>query len=136
MVSAKEAEHILRSVKDDRAFKLHMGTTIRSLKELAEALDLMADRTFHHHVTETRNDFGNWVRDVLSDHELAQSVAKLKTREAILKKLDDRIEELEHKMAESHVTTKELMSMGAVDFVIGMIIGFIGGLVVAAMISL
>ncbi len=136
MTSAKEAEHILRQVKDDRAFRLHMGTSIRSLKELAEALDLMADRSFAHHVTGARNDFGIWIKDVIGDDELARSVAKLQNREAILKKVDDRIEELVQKMAESHVTTKELMSMGAVDFAIGMVIGFIGGLIVAALVAL
>src|SRR3989344_5796651 len=116
MVTVKEAEYILRHVKDDSAFRLHMGTNIRSLKELAEALDIMADKTFTHHITETRNDFGNWTRDVLGDTELATSLHKLKTREAILKKVDDRIEELERKMAESHITTKDFMGMGAVDF--------------------
>jgi len=136
MITVKEAEHILRHVKDDRSFKLHMGTSIRSLREMAEALDLMADKTFNHHVTETRNDFSNWVKDVLEDEELAMQIHHLKGREAILKKVDDRIAELEKKMAESHITTKELMSMGAVDFVIGMIIGFIGGLVLAAMVSM
>jgi hypothetical protein len=136
MVSAKEAEHILRHVKDDRSFRLHMGTSIRSLKELSEALDIMADRTFHHHVTEARNDFSNWVKDVLGDEELAEGMRRLRGREAILKRVDDRVEELEKKMSESHVTTKELMSMGAVDFVIGMIIGFIGGLVLAMMVSI
>ena len=136
MITVKEAEHILRNVKDDRSFKLHMGTSIRSLRELAEALDLMADRTFQHHVTETRNDFGTWVKDVLGDKELADTIQHLKNRESILKEVDDRIDELDKRMAESHITTKELMSMGAMDFVIGMIIGFIGGLVLAAMISL
>ncbi len=136
MVTAKEAEHILRHVKDDRSFRLHMGASIRSLKEMAEALDIMADRTFGHHVSEARNDFASWVKDVLGDDQLAAGLCKMKGREAILKAVDDRIEELERRMAESHVTTKELMSMGAVDFVIGMIIGFIGGLVVATLVAL
>ena len=136
MVSAKEAEHILRHVKGDHAFRLHMGTSIRSLKEMAEALDIMADRTFHHHVTDARNDFSSWVKDVLGDEGLAGSLRGIKSREAMVAKMDGRIEELEKKMAESHITTKEIMSMGAVDFVIGMIIGFIGGLVLAVMMSI
>ncbi len=135
MASAKEAEHILRHVKDDKAFRLHMGTSIRSLKEMAEALDIMADKTFSHHVTETRNDFSTWVRDVLGDDQLADSIKSLRSREAVVKKVEARVGELERKMAESHITTSELMSMGAVDFVIGMIIGFIGGLVLSMMLS-
>lgn len=135
MATAKEAEHILRPVKGQHVFQLHMGASIHSLKELAEALDLMAEKSFQHHVTESRNDFSNWVKDVLGDDELAAVIHPLRGREAILKKLDDRIEQLEHKLAESHVTTKELMSMGAVDFVIGLIIGFIGGLIVAMMVA-
>ena len=102
MVSAKEAEHILRRVKEDKAFRLYLGTTLRSLKELAEALDIMADKAFRHNVVETRNDFGNWVKDVVGDDELADQIMHLKSKEGILKKVDDRIEELEGKMAESN----------------------------------
>ncbi len=136
MVSAKEAEHILRRIKDESAFRLHMGTNIRSLREMAEALDIMADKTYNHHVSDAKNDFSTWVKDVVGDEDLAKGIRHLRNKSVMARKVNSRIEELQNKMAESHVTTKELMSMGAVDFVIGMIIGFIGGLVVATLLAL
>ena len=134
MVTAKEAEHILREVKGNSSFRLHMGADIKSLKELAEALDIMADKAFSHHITESRNDFSVWVRDVLGDEELARKIAQMKNKAAIRFAIIRRIEEHENKMAETHVTTTELLNMGAVDFLIGMIIGFVGGIIVAMVI--
>jgi hypothetical protein len=133
VTTAKDAEHILRDVKGKGVFQLHMGATINSLKDLAEALDIMSDKSFGHHVTATKNDFGSWIRDVLGDTELADAVYKCKSKQSILKKVDERIEELEYRLSQSHITTKEIMGLGAVDFIVGLIVGFLGGLVLASL---
>jgi hypothetical protein len=41
------------------------GRRIRNLAELAEALDLMDDHAFRYHANGERNDFSNWIRDVM-----------------------------------------------------------------------
>jgi len=133
MTTAKEAEHILRDVKGKAVFQLHMGASINSLKDLAEALDIMASKTYGHHVTSSRNDFANWIREVLDDEDLADAVKKCKGKESVLKKIDERIEALEYKLSQSHITTKEILGLGAVDFIVGVIIGFLGGLVLASL---
>ncbi len=133
MVSIKDAEHILRDVKGQKAFQLHMGANINSLKDLAEALDIMSEKTFNHHVSASKNDFAAWVRDVLEDEELAAVIAKCKTKQNALKKIDERIEELDYRLSQSHITTKEIMGLGAVDFIVGLIVGFLGGLVLASL---
>jgi len=133
MTTAREAEHILRDVKNPSAFNLHMGVSLHSLKDLAEALDIMSDTTFKHHVSDKKNDFGNWVGDVLMDKQLAADIKNLKTKTSILKKVDERIEELEYRLSQSHITTKEILGFGAVDFIVGLIIGLLGGLVLASL---
>ncbi len=133
MITVKDAEHILRDVKGQKAFQLHMGATIDSLKDLAEALDIMSEKTFSHHVSAKKNDFAAWVRSVLGDEDLADVIEKCKTKQSVLKKVDERIEELDYKLSQSHITTKEIMGLGAVDFIVGLIIGFLGGLVLASL---
>lgn len=133
MTTAKEAEHILRDVRGNKVFQLHMGAGLNSLKDLAEALDIMSEKTFGHHVSDKKNDFASWVKEVLEDERLADDLEKCKTRQSVLKKIDERIEELEYKLSQSHVTTKEIMGLGAVDFIVGLIIGFLGGLVLASL---
>ena len=39
-------EHPLLDVKEDKYFKLHMGTELKSLEELKDALKTMSDETF------------------------------------------------------------------------------------------
>ena len=133
MTTVKEAEHILRDVKGAKVFQLHMGADINSLKDLAEALDIMSDKTFGHHVSAKKNDFAAWVRAVLEDDPLADDMLKCKTKQSSLKKIDERIEELDYRLSQSHITTKEIMGLGAVDFIVGLIVGFLGGLVLASL---
>jgi hypothetical protein len=57
------------------------GHTFRDLKELAEGLTAMSNETFYHHVTRDRNDFTNWVRDVINDVELANDLTKATCRD-------------------------------------------------------
>jgi hypothetical protein len=54
------------------------GNIIGNLVELRDRLNEMADEVFAHHVTKERNDFANWINDVLNDAELAQAIRKAK----------------------------------------------------------
>ena len=55
------------------------GTSFATLKQLIKALDTMNDDVFHYHVTESKNDFSNWVRDVFQDMKLAERLMQAKT---------------------------------------------------------
>ena len=54
--------------------------TVRSLGELAHALGVMHDPTFHHHVRKKRNDFARWVEEVLMDKKLARELREITDR--------------------------------------------------------
>jgi outer membrane protein assembly factor BamA len=45
------------------------------MKELAKGLVTMSDEVFAHHANLERNDFSNWVRDVIKDEKLANDLA-------------------------------------------------------------
>ena len=68
------AKSISKKVSDDKVFFLIDGTTISSLKELVDTFDRMSDDIYYYHVTNDRNDFSNWVRDVLKMEKLADEL--------------------------------------------------------------
>jgi hypothetical protein len=74
-------KYVLSSdISPDKYFILCDGKPIKSFKELADVLQLMSDDMFKYHVTETKNDFANWINDVFNDVELAKKIRIDKTR--------------------------------------------------------
>jgi len=126
----EDAKLILMDVVPKHEFNIHMGTSIKNLQELADALEIMDENTFKHHVTKDKNDFSNWIRDVINDIDLSKELLKAKTREETLKTVRKRIEELD-KLQKSYCP-KEQLRCGVREFFCGLIIGIILGLIIAA----
>jgi hypothetical protein len=97
-ISKEEASRRLGDVSDEKRFWCHDGKFIKNLVELEKALNSMGDETFHYHVGEGKNDFSNWVRDVLGDNRLANDVSKAKSRIQASKVVAQRISFLESKI--------------------------------------
>ena len=96
-VSLEDAERILADASPEQCFWVNNGPVIKNLSEMADSLACMNDDIFKHHVNKEKNDFGNWVRDVLKDAELADEIAGIKSKERILKKMQSRLKKLEIK---------------------------------------
>ena len=79
-IPKKQAQNLLSRVPEEYIFWCCDGTVFRDMKELAGGLATMSDDAFTHHVTSEKNDFYNWVRDVIRDEELAGDLAKAITR--------------------------------------------------------
>jgi len=71
----QEGIHHDEEVHPDNYFWLPDGTPIKSLSELANVLTSMDDATFQSHVTDERNDFSEWMKNVLQKPELADQVS-------------------------------------------------------------
>jgi hypothetical protein len=97
-ISKEEASRRLGDVPDGKHFWCHDGKVVKNLKELEEALDDMGDETFHHHSVEGRNDFSNWIRDVVEDEKLANDLSKAKSRIQASKAVAQRISFLQSKL--------------------------------------
>lgn len=69
-------------------FKFNDGTTATNLSELLDSLKRIDDAVFRHHVNEQKNDFSNWIRDVLKENELAEDIFLLRTKEEIIKRIE------------------------------------------------
>ena len=123
----------LKPVSLDKVFYVFEGGTVNSLYQLADALSAMPAKSFSHHVSAVKNDFANWVRDVIDDSELALKLSLQKTRGQMESAVRGRIKELEaiHMPANA---SKSILRRGVVDFVIGLVVGVVAGLIIASLI--
>jgi len=130
MLTIEQAENILSEVDPNYTFKLHLGAEIRSLNELSEVLEVITEESFRHHVNEHKNDFARWILDVIKDRELFNQINHLKSRHEIKKRIDERIAMLEKVTKRGRpFYSDELMNIGIKDFAIGVVIGFVLGVV-------
>ena len=85
------AEQRLGDVPQDRQFWCSDGRILKNLPELRVALEQMTDETFRYHSNDAKNDFSNWVRDVIGDDELAADLRKSNVRVQAAKIVADRV---------------------------------------------
>lgn len=79
----------MAEVDENLAFWVNQGPVIRDVAKLPAAIKNMSKEQFKHHVNKERNDFANWIRDVFGNKKLAGSIAKVKTKKTMIKRLED-----------------------------------------------
>jgi len=84
---------LLSEVSTEQELKLWGGESIRTVPELASALQGMSEKEFHTHVNSQRNDFSEWIRDNFGDTALAEALRKHPRKDAMLALLHFRIKE-------------------------------------------
>lgn len=84
---------LLTNVEDKRHFPVPEGkefkldnpelpaeeTTLRTLDDLSEAINLIDPETFRKHVNKDKNDFASWVEHVFGEADLAAQLRKFPT---------------------------------------------------------
>jgi hypothetical protein len=122
-----EAITILKESPPEHSFKLAKTTIeIKNLSELAEAFEVMSDESFSHHVSETKNDFAAWVKDVLHDEELSNKLIGVSDKHKALQLVKHRLKETG---SPSHYTyISNLFGFGLWDIIIGFVAGLVIGL--------
>ena len=71
---------ILGEAPVEQHFIVADGTKLKSILELADALETMSEEIFRHHANDFKNDFSAWVKDVFYDHSLAEDISRAKNR--------------------------------------------------------
>jgi len=97
-ISKEEASRRLGDVPGEKCFWCQDGKVARNLKQLEEDLNGMSDETFRYHSREDRNDFSNWIRDVVGDEKLARDLTKARSRTQASQAVAQRISFLESKI--------------------------------------
>jgi len=81
----------LDDVPEDKVFWCHDGRTVRNMDELAVVLAEMSEDTFCYHANGGKNDFSNWIRDVIGDVKLARELAMVVTKPNAVRKVEMRL---------------------------------------------
>ncbi len=98
------------------------GREAETLFDLRNILLDMSDSDFHHH-TNGRNDFSNWIRDILHKDELAEKLRQKQEKKDVLSLIE---EEMEREKSEyPPVNFRRLFIK---DFVYGLLFGLIIGI--------
>src|SRR3989344_4131184 len=88
------AQKMVSDVPHEKRFWVHGGQVLRNLGDLAKSLPKMTTDAFNHHVNEHKNDFANWVKDVIGDSDLATKLKQKKDRKGILSVVRGRFDTL------------------------------------------
>lgn len=105
----------LGKAPEEYHFVLHDGRKLKSLYELVDELETMSEEAFKDYVTEVKNDFANWTKDVFHAPELADELYKIKNKfesqRAIMKHLlrdvQSLVQDAVHQKTEQSHHTKE-----------------------------
>lgn len=93
-ISPQEAKRILSKAPLNVSFWLCTNETLRSLEQVLKALERANDEVFRYHINRDKNDFEAWIRDIIRDRELAREISRIKTRETLIRKISERVQEL------------------------------------------
>lgn len=91
----EEAERLLSNVPEQFTFWCRDGARFWNLRDLARAVSSMDDAVFSFHVNDQKNDFANWVADVVGDHTLARELWQTRNPATTLRRLAERVAFLE-----------------------------------------
>jgi len=94
LLSYSDARKVLKRVPKEDCFWFCNNAENRSLVDIAEELNRVDDTVFRYHVNRGKNDFENWVREKLNDKELAREISRIKTKDTLFRKIQERIDEL------------------------------------------
>jgi len=76
----QHAERRLADVLDQYVFWCHDGRILHSIHELKDALEMMSDETYAYHANQEKNDFSNWVKDIIGDDKLSRDLSRSSDR--------------------------------------------------------
>ena len=80
-------------LKEEQYFKIvQTGQFIKDLNDLLTALTTIDKETFEYYVTKEKNDFGEWVNNILGDRDLARAIFEAGTnRDSIVRAVKARL---------------------------------------------
>ncbi|MFH1053191.1 MAG: hypothetical protein V1740_02125 [Candidatus Woesearchaeota archaeon] len=144
--TTEQLSNILKDVNPEKCFWINNGPVIRNIYELIIALKSVKKETFSYHVSRDKNDFSEWVKEVLKDNELAKDLLKTTDRNKSIKKIKKRVSHIEKEINKARkkqttetkkVYEKKELSLERVflELIISFILGLIAGIVIGILIE-
>lgn len=96
----RKKEDAIRALSDapmENHFWVCDGSVLKNLYELRSAVKKMKKDVYNYHANEEKNDFSNWVKDIMGDTKLAGDISKAKNKREMVKVLGQRIKWLKKK---------------------------------------
>jgi len=87
----------LNDVQPEKSFWFCNGTRALNLYQLVDTIEHTNDDIFRYHVREKKNDFAQWILDVLEDEVLYHQVVAERDKQWFIQKIRHRIHELEER---------------------------------------
>lgn len=85
----------LGDVQPQFSFWVKDGPLLRNIYELRDELKNIRDDTYTYHANKEKNDFSNWVRDIIGEEKLAKSLEKARDKLDAAKKVGAWIDKTE-----------------------------------------
>jgi hypothetical protein len=82
-------------ISPEQYFYVSDGSVLKSLNDFVLKMKNISSDSFAHHVNAEKNDFANWIREVLKDGKLALSVSKAKSPTDVLSAIQKRLSSIE-----------------------------------------
>ena len=95
----QEAQRFLSDVPAENLFWVNDGCILHNMKELGDELKNMSDDAFFYHANGEKNDFINWVRDVINDQTLVRELRKASSKAQSAKAVSNRINILSKRLS-------------------------------------
>jgi hypothetical protein len=99
-----DTKRYLDDVPQEYVFWCCDGRILKNLRELRDAFAVMSEDTFAYHVNTAKNDFYNWVRDIIKDDTLAGDLFKAANTRTAVKLVTERIASLSSKPTSAPAT--------------------------------
>ena len=90
-MTKRDAQKLLANVAEEYVFWNCDGRILRNMKELGETLNSMTEETYAYHANTEKNDFSNWVRDIIKDEQLAKDLGKALNRAQAVRSVAERV---------------------------------------------
>jgi len=87
-VTKKEDDLFKKDVEPDKILKLTNGMLVINMASLYDEISAMKDDDYEKHMNAEKNDFADWVRNAVGDHDLADHLLLAADKKEILSFLD------------------------------------------------
>ncbi len=90
-------------------FVLKSGQKLKSLRDLMQAMEVIDEETFKHHVDGNKNDFAAWLKHVMEEEQLADEIRNATARQELMRILEEHEERIQEEFLEEEHKLDELL---------------------------